>query len=260
MKNAFVTYLGTDSFLPGVLTLNYSVQKHNPLNDFIVIVSNTVSSVVLKLLADKRIQTKVVDEIKNPNNLGSDERGFRFMYTKLRLFEMTEFDKVVYIDGDMLVCTNIEELFHCPHMSAVVAGSLVPQNSLWKNLNAGLLVIEPNKLLFNNLIAAIGMLPSNDGSDQGFLHSFYYDWPENSILHLNHKFNTPYCYLDDYCQLHNYNFEYKRKLLDTDIAIIHYWGKYKPWDMNPKSLNRKSYEKWEQSLLLWWDTFLKASK
>jgi len=43
------------------------------------------------------------------------------MYTKLRVFELEEFDKVVYIDADMLVCADVEELFNQPHMSAVVS-------------------------------------------------------------------------------------------------------------------------------------------
>lgn len=145
-------------------------------------------------------------------------------------------------------------------MSAVIAGKLMHQNSDWKNLNSGMLVVEPSRKLFARISAEIGQLHSSDGGDQGFLHSYYNEWPTSKNLHLDDRFNAPFCYLDEYCQFHNYHFEYKRKVLKTNIAVIHFWGKYKPWNINLKSLKRKSDEKWEQSLLLWWDTFLEASK
>ncbi|MDB5133455.1 MAG: nucleotide-diphospho-sugar transferase [Mucilaginibacter sp.] len=111
MKYSFATYLGTDSFLPGILVLNESISKYNKLYGLVVLVSESVSKDALDLLAHVQIKTKVVAEIKNPHDLGNDDRGFKYMYTKLRLFEMFEFDKVVYIDADMLVCGNIEQLF-----------------------------------------------------------------------------------------------------------------------------------------------------
>lgn len=259
MNNSFASYLGTDDFLPGVLALHASVRKYNQTNDFVVLVSESVSENCVDLLRQSRINTRIVKEIKNPHDLGADERGFKYMYTKLRLFELTEFDKIVYIDADMIACSNVEALFDAPHMSAVVAGGLAQSNAGWKNLNAGLMVIEPNNELFNRMHAAITQSPSDDGSDQGFLHSFYPGWPADHALHLDHAFNVPLAYLDEYCRSDRYSFEYKRRLLRTNISVIHYWGKYKPWQTDYKSLDRKTAEKWEQALLLWWDTFNSAS-
>lgn len=122
------------------------------------------------------------------------------------------------------------------------------------------MVIEPRKALFDELFPLIYRLPSTDGSDQGFLQTFYKDWPSDQKLHLDHKFNTPFCYIDEYCRSYDFKFGYKRRSLDTNISVIHYWGKLKPWGINIKSLNRKSIEKWEQALLLWWDTFWEVSK
>ena len=258
MKNSFVTLLATDSFLPGVLVLNESLKKHNKKHDLLVLVSEIVADNVLQTLKEKQIKTRLIKEIYNPSSLGADERSFRYTYTKVRIFELYEFDKVVYIDADMLVCNNIESLFDVPHLSAVIAGGLYPGNDSWRDLNSGLMVIEPGQELFNRLLSAISQLPSGDGSDQGFLHSFFNDWPENTLMHLPHTYNVPFCYIDEYCSSHNFTFDYHRKKLDTNIAVIHYWGKHKPWDINRRSLKRNGIEKWEQSLLLWWDTYLTA--
>jgi len=260
MKYSFVTYLGTDHFLPGVLTLNASFKKYNKTYDLVVLVSDLVSDSVINLLDLKKIKYKRIKQIKNPQKLENDERNFKYMYTKLRIFEMIEYDKIVYFDADMIVCNNIEALFDVPHMSAVVAGGLYPGNESWRYFNAGLLVVEPDKDLFDRLISSINQLPSNDGSDQGFLHSFYKDWPLNQTLHLDHKFNVPSFYIDEYCKLSDYNFLYKKRSLDTNISIIHYWGPCKPWEIEIELLKRKSDIKWEQSLILWWDVFLEAAK
>jgi alpha-N-acetylglucosamine transferase len=259
MEYSFVTYLGTDNFLPGVLTLGHSLMRYNKKYELVVLVNETVSDNIIDLLIIKKIQFKIIKEIKNPQNLGDDKRNFKYMYTKLRIFEMFEYDKIVYLDADMLVCNNIEELFACPHMSAVIAGGLVPSNKLWKDLNAGLMVIEPDKNTFITLYSSINNLPSDDGSDQGFLHSFYESWPLKKSLHLNHKFNVPSCYIDEYCKSYEYRFSYTGKLLDTNISVIHYWGRYKPWEINIKQLKKKSTSKVKQALILWWDIFLEAA-
>ena len=90
-------------------------------------------------------------------------------------------------------------------MSAVIAGGLIQDNN-WSEPNTGLMVIEPRKELFSQLLSATKLLPSKDGTDQGFLHSFYKNWPENQQLHLEHRFNVPVTYLDRYCENLNFKF------------------------------------------------------
>lgn len=36
-------------------------------------------------------------------------------WTKLRMWEMEEHERLIYLDADMLVCRNIDHLFHLPH-------------------------------------------------------------------------------------------------------------------------------------------------
>ncbi|HZY36653.1 MAG TPA: glycosyltransferase [Mucilaginibacter sp.] len=259
-KYSFVTFLGTDSFLPGVLALNQSLKTYNTRYQLMVLITDLVSPAYLEILKQKKIEYKRIEVIQNPHQLINDERNFKHMFTKLRIFELVEFDKVVYLDADMLICQNIDVLFNMPHMSAVVAGGLYPGNESWKDFNAGFLVVEPDKALFDTLCSSMNYLPSDDGGDQGFLHAFYKDWTSDESLHLDHKFNVPSGYIDEYCKLPNYNFCYKRRLLATNISIIHYWGRYKPWEIDTKLLKRKSDIKWEQSLILWWDVFAEVVK
>lgn len=255
MNYSFVTFLGTDSFLPGVLALNNSLKKYNKAYGLLVLTTDLVSAVSIATLNKASIKHKHVERIANPNHLGDDERNFRHMYTKLRIFELEEFDKVVYIDADMLVCCNIEELFDCPHMSAVVAGPLNPAYSHWKELNAGFLIVIPDKSLAEKMYALVAVTPSDDGSDQGFLHSYYNTWANDKHLHLDHKYNVPVYEIDLYSKLNYFRFSYKNGSLNTNIAIIHYWGYDKPWFHNGRLLNIRSPRAQDHAYMLWWDVY-----
>jgi len=259
-KYSFVTFLGTDSFLPGVIALNNSLKKYNKKYGLLVLTTDLVSPESLAILDRTNIRRKYVDRIENPNTLENDQRNFRHMYTKLRVFELEEFDKVVYIDADMLVCADVEELFNQPHMSAVVAGALHPACGTWKELNAGLLVVVPDKSLAERMYALVPELQSNDGSDQGFLHSFYSEWPNDKHLHLDHKYNVPAPDIGIYSQLNHFTFNYKKGVLETDIAIIHYWGYDKPWHHNGRLLNMRSPRVEDHLYMLWWDFYKPSDK
>lgn len=259
MNYSFVSLLATDSFLPGVIALNNSLKKHKHRYGLLVLTTDLVSAATLKKLNKHQIPHRHVERVSNPNLLGEDRRNFKHMYTKLRIFEQDDFDKLVYIDADMLVCCNVDELFDCPHMSAVVAGALHPNNADWVHFNAGFLVVEPSRALAQKMYNLIETTPSNDGSDQGFLQSFYADWPEQASLHLDQKYNVPVFMLDVYAQ-HGYGFSYQNGKLDTKISILHYWDYHKPWDFAGKKLSARSPNKLDQAYLLWWDTYKPATK
>ena len=91
MKNySFVTYLGTDDFLPGVLALNVSLKRFNGAYGLLILVSDDVSNVSIAALDVRQIAWKRVHEISNRHSTGSDPRNFKCMFTKLRIFEMYE--------------------------------------------------------------------------------------------------------------------------------------------------------------------------
>lgn len=256
---AFVTYLGSDEFLPGLFVLNRSLRTYENDIPLVVMTSKRVSNGVLDIMKRTSIHFQIVNEIVNPHRTEGDSRNFNLVYTKLNVFSMTEFDKVVYLDLDMLVCDRISILFEKPHMSAVIAGSLCPGNESWVDLNSGLLVIEPSNCLFEEMLSKTSVLPSKDGSDQGFLHSFFPDWKNQFQLHLDHRFNLPCVYLEEYCRLPGVDFSYSNgKLSTSNISILHYWAVPKPWNIKKSSIHDNP-RKYEQALKLWWDWYDRAA-
>src|SRR5580658_9609205 len=210
MKQTFVTYLGTDSFLPGVLVLEQSYRSYSAINPFLILVNERVSPWVFDFLKRYGLNFKEVRGIDNPNQLRTGDREFHSVYGKLNIFNLSCYDRVVYLDADVVICENLEDLFQRPHMSAVTAGSLLSRNSSWKELNSGFMVVQPDKDLFEEMLSKINILPSSTKGDQGFLHSFYPKWSSCSELHLDHKYNVPVQYLDEYISTGFCQFEYNQ--------------------------------------------------
>lgn len=256
MKRAFVTYIATDDYLPGVLTLNKSLKTFDNDAPLVVITTDQLSEKSKKILEVVDCRVIIVSEIVKPSIDTNSLQVFNH-YTKLRIFELDEYEKIVFLDADLLICDNIESLFSALHMSSVVAGGLIEENK-WVDLNGGLLVIEPSKALFKKIHISLNYLLSSDGTDQGILQAFFSNWREDKELHLDHKFNVPAAYIDTYCDKFNFDFSYKEGILYTNISVIHFWGPIKPWHVDTDSYNFIGNPLHRQSIQLWWD-FYKAA-
>ena len=111
-------------------------------------------------------------------------------FVKLHLFSLTEFDRVIALDVDIIVRRNIDHLF-----SAAVRAPAAVLDSHWADrgvmqgragghttarrgppvfpFNSGLLVLAPSARLHARMLATVNELPSYDAGDQGFLASFF---------------------------------------------------------------------------------------
>ncbi|KAI4338619.1 hypothetical protein MLD38_023655 [Melastoma candidum] len=110
-QEAYVTLLYGDEFLLGVRVLGKSIRDTGTTKDLVVLVSDGVSDYAKDLLqADGWIVEKI-SLLANPNRV----RPTRFwgVYTKLKIFNLTNYKKVVYLDADTIVVKSIEDLFKC---------------------------------------------------------------------------------------------------------------------------------------------------
>lgn len=92
------------------------------------------------------------------------------LYSKLNVFRLYKFSKIVYLDADTLVLRNIDELFYRPSLSA--APDVVPPD----NFNTGVMVIRPSEQVMNTILGSIKHVASYQGGDQGFLNSIFSCW------------------------------------------------------------------------------------
>jgi glycogenin len=238
---SFVSIITSNDFIEGILVLHHSLKKTKPKYSFLLLITPNISDDVLKILSKYEIQYAIVQNIENPTQIDAEHRWFP-TYPKLNIFGLTQFDKLVYLDADMVILRNIDELFEKPHMSAVNAGGRLPERNEYgyTSLNSGLLVVEPSLKLFQDMLSKVGVIEKvKTGSDQDFLQAYYSNWPNQEELHLDHGYNIFYYDLDRYYQLFGYSFKSDQAIL----KVIHYAGDRKPWHMYKEGYGVKLFAK-----------------
>ena len=236
---AYFTLLSTMNYLPGVITLAESLKQVKAIPPLIVGLSASLPAEAETLLESRAIHfLRLPSDSPLPPMPGQTEHHWTNTFDKIYFFGLTQFKKIVYLDSDMIVLNNIDELFEKPHMSAVAAGRLVHAD--WTRLNSGLMVIEPEaglpsriaKMLEPAMERAVKVGNAAIG-DQDLINEFYKDWPTQLSLHLDEGYNVFHYYTDTYIKDHGYGLTKIGQSLDNPqfkpIQVLHFAGTLKPW-------------------------------
>lgn len=229
-SEAYVTLLYGDEFLLGVRVLGKSIRDTGSKREMVVLVSDGVSDYAKILLLAEGWKVELISLLANPNQVRP--KRFWGVYTKLKIFNMTKYKKVVYLDADTIVTKNIDDLFQCSKFCATLKHS--------ERLNSGVMVVEPSATLFEDMISKVNLLPSYTGGDQGFLNSYYADFPNAHLFVPNlspeARKSRPIPEMERLSTLYNadvglYMLANKWMVNETELRVIHYTlGPLKPWD------------------------------
>ena len=206
---AYVT-LCTQSYLFGLIGLCRSLRKH--------------SSVPLICLIDSDFEFDDLIDFDNvyfvrvPRLINAQyqpwRKEFSNVMSKLWVFGLTAFDKIVFLDSDVCVVSSVDELFDfaTPSFAPDYVDHLHTQR-----FNSGVFVISPKATEFRSLLDFSNSAHSYDGGDQGILNHFFsgrHRW-------LPRKYNV---------LRHQAYYGNKISLKEQGISIIHYIVK-KPWEI-----------------------------
>jgi alpha-N-acetylglucosamine transferase len=262
MNRQYVAVISTDDYVDGLLVMHRSLLATGTRYGLRVLVTPEVTAANVERCRAAGMTISVVEPIDSGlATVENDVAHWAKTYTKLNIFGITDLEKLVFLDADMVICSNIDELFDWPHMSAVNAGGELPQLAHWRELNSGLMVVEPRKEIFDDMRRKIGTFKLADHGDQTFLHAYYPDWPERPELHLPHTYNQMVDYIDEYHTHRGYQVvapgdDVHALPEDRRIKVLHYIGTVKPWhrldriewrigDLRPSQPQRaKAYEVW----------------
>ncbi|CAI9091477.1 OLC1v1026517C1 [Oldenlandia corymbosa var. corymbosa] len=229
-SEAYVTLLYGDEFLLGVRVLGKSIRDTGSSKDMVVLVSDGVSDYANQLLrADGWIVEKI-SLLANPNQVRP--KRFWGVYTKLKIFNLTKYKKVVYLDADTIVVKNIDDLFKCGKFCANLKHS--------ERLNSGVMVVEPSEEVFKDMMSKVNTLFSYTGGDQGFLNSYYVGFANAHVFEpdLSPEVlkSRPVPEMERLSTLYNadvglYMLANKWMVDEKELRVIHYTlGPLKPWD------------------------------
>ncbi|KHJ99546.1 glycosyltransferase, family 8 [Oesophagostomum dentatum] len=150
----------------------------------------------------------------------------KFHYTKLRLWSMTEYDVIMYLDLDVLPMRDITPFLKCGSFCATFRHS--------DKFNAGLLVLKPNLTVYDDLLDKAPLLPTYDGGDQGFMNSYFDQLKFTPMFDHNHPDDQKY-ESEQRRVSAEFNYDIAMYYINggkflVEPAIIHYtMGPVKPW-------------------------------
>lgn len=242
-KYTYISMINTDSYVKGVICLYESLKKVKSKYPFHVLITEEVSlksEEILNKYGINVIRTKEKIELPKwviDRNIEGNMKHWNNSFDKLLIFELVQFDKIVYLDSDMFVIDNIDNLFNKKHISGVIAGESFPDD-YYKNWSrdkfcSGLLVIEPQSNIINKFIKSFDKIESIDGclGDQEILWEYFDEWPNNRQLKLDEKYMVFFEHLDYYMK--NFKYDIYNKRCKNNIATIHFAAP-KPWFLNEK--------------------------
>ncbi|KAL3428112.1 glycosyl transferase family 8 [Phlyctema vagabunda] len=239
-EDVYATLLLNDSYLPGALVLAHSLRDAGTTKKLAVLI--TADSISTECIAelDKLYDFVIpVERIVNetPANLFLMGRGdLHSTFTKINLWKLVQFRKVVYLDADMVALRAPDELFNLPQPF-----SAAPDIG-WPDLfNSGLMVLNPNMGDYYALLAMAQRGISFDGADQGLLNMHF----KNSYNRLSFTYNvTPsahYQYLPAY------------RHFQSGISMAHFIGQNKPWTAGREA--SKGATPYDEMAGRWWAVY-----
>ncbi|MCJ1331629.1 glycogenin glucosyltransferase [Thelotrema lepadinum] len=216
-QHAYCTLLMTDSYLPGAMILAHSLRDNGTHKQLVALVTlDSISSPAVEELKTVYDQVIPVDRVvnKSPANLYlMDRADLAASFTKIALWRLTQFSRIVYLDADIVALRAPDELFDLPSKFAAS-----PDVGWPDCFNSGVLALTPNMQDYYGLQALARNSVSFDGADQGLLNTYF---SGRNWQRLSFTYNcTP---------SGNYQYAPAYRHYGSTIHMIHFIGRDKPW-------------------------------
>ncbi|KAL1192942.1 putative UDP-glucuronate:xylan alpha-glucuronosyltransferase 5 [Cardamine amara subsp. amara] len=240
---AYVTLLhSSEVYVCGAIALAQSIRQSGSIQDMILLHDNSITNSSLIGLSLAGWKLRLVARIRSPFSKKGSYNEWN--YSKLRVWQVTDYDKLVFIDADFIIVKNIDYLFSYPQLSAAGNNRVL--------FNSGVMVLEPSACLFEDLMLKSFKIGSYNGGDQGFLNEYFVWWHRltkrlNTMKYFGRESNNE-----------------KKRHLPEDLEGIHYLG-LKPWlcyrdyDCNWDLKTRRVYAS-DSVHERWWKVYDKMPK
>ncbi len=272
-KYAYVTLvmLG-DNYVPGAIVLGHSLRQVSPSIDRVVMVSEVSEEAIIQLEKLWIVQEVPLLTFKskpflitNPKQKKRYASWMNSSYTKWQSLNLTNYDKIFFLDADTIVLKNIDAVFQLPTPAGVFANPWITgsYNRLWpgklihnKDIDRAFSlkgsVVVANSILLSpsteDYKGVINMVRNQQpfgfkvysANDEQAISKYYYTINKQWTV-LPFALNTIPWYLNlvNPLAIVDDRKERNAKLSANDILmsdiplVIHYFGDTKVWDMDP---------------------------
>ncbi|XAR62441.1 Glucuronosyltransferase [Bertholletia excelsa] len=213
-REAYATILhSAHVYVCGAIAAAQSIRMAGSTRDLVILVDETISEYHRGGLEAAGWKIHTIQRIRNPK--AERDAYNEWNYSKFRLWQLTDYDKIIFIDADLLILRNIDFLFEMPEISATGNNATL--------FNSGVMVVEPSNCTFQLLMDHINEIESYNGGDQGYLNEIF-TWWHRIPKHMN--FLKHFWEGDE-----EEKKQMKVRLFGADppiLYVLHYLG-LKPW-------------------------------
>ncbi|MES0881683.1 glycosyltransferase family 8 protein [Roseibium sp. SCP14] len=193
-KNAYVTLVTNGDYVLGATALLRSLRRTSTEADLVVLYTPGVNPADIETLREfeprlgrcERLPTS--EAFNERHERGRLHRAAPFTkggkpvfhtpldnFVKLRLWQLTEYEKVVFIDADALVLKNCDKLFAYPQFCG--APNVYESGADFHRLNSGVFTAEPSDATFRDMLQKLDQPEVFwRRTDQTFLETYFPDW------------------------------------------------------------------------------------
>ncbi|XP_031403181.1 galactinol synthase 1-like [Punica granatum] len=269
---AYVTFLaGNGDYVKGVVGLMKGIRKVGSKYPLVVAILPDVPEEHRQILVDQGCIVREIEPVYPPENQTQFAMAYYVInYSKLRIWEFVEYEKMIYLDGDIQVYENIDHLFdlpdgqfyavmdcfcektwshtpqyrigycqQCPDKVQWPGAELGPPPALY--FNAGMFVYHPSLATYDDLLKTVKVTPPTPFAEQDFLNMYFRDIyrpiPPIYNLVLAMLWRHP-------------------ENIDLDkVKVVHYCAAgSKPWRYTGKEMNMDR-EDIKMLVKKWWDVY-----
>ena len=223
---AYVCKLSNNNHIDGVLVLNENLKSKNSKYRLLCLVDKYIDKDNIELLEKFNIEYKILNLDITSHHPDEQER---YKIGILNTFSLIEYEKLVYLDLDLLINKNIDELFEYPEIAMV-------KNSHNEFFNTGVIVIKPDLKLYDEIIKYSNNLQKETFNN--IINSFIIEKKLN-IKELPSTYNSFRKITNTMIDVIDSTYHYDKNINEVEIisqdinpSIIHYIGENKPFMKN----------------------------
>ncbi|KAL5992794.1 hypothetical protein ACLOJK_013713 [Asimina triloba] len=213
-REAYATVIhSSEAYVCGAITLAQSLLRTGTKRDLVILLDRSISEPTREALAQAGWQIREIERIRNPK--AENNTYNEYNYSKFRLWQLVDYDRIIFIDADIVVLRNLDILFNFPQMSAAGNDGMI--------FNSGIMVLEPSNRTFQHMMDQRDEVVSYNGGDQGFLNEIFVWW---------HRLPRRVNFLKNFWSNTSAEKSMKNQLFGSDppeLYTIHYIG-LKPWN------------------------------